>query len=94
MSNTLQLRIDPGLKNEAIKIFGALGLDLSTGIKIYLNQVVKHNGIPFALVTQNGFLPREEQVLLSELGNTKNIYATGKRVSHKSAKRMTEEILK
>ena len=41
------------LKEEAVKIFNELGLDLTTGIKIYLTKVVKEQGIPFEMTVKN-----------------------------------------
>jgi len=87
------MRIEPKLKNQVVKIFDSLGLDLSTGIKIYLTQVVRHNGVPFSLVTENGFLPQEEKRILNELAETKKSYSSGRRVAHKNTASMIKEIL-
>lgn len=45
----INIRIDDELKEESKEIFDKLGLDLSSGIKIYLNQVVREQGIPFSV---------------------------------------------
>lgn len=45
----LNLRLDDDLKEESAKFFKEIGMDLSTGIKIYLTKVVKEQAIPFAL---------------------------------------------
>ena len=44
---TIQVRIDPKTKREASKIFAELGMDISTGMKVYLNKVIEEAGIPF-----------------------------------------------
>ena len=44
---TIQVRIDPKTKREAAKIFADLGMDISTGMKVYLNKVIEIEGIPF-----------------------------------------------
>lgn len=44
---TIQVRIDAKTKRAAGKIFADLGMDLSTGMKVYLNKVVETEGIPF-----------------------------------------------
>lgn len=45
----LNLRLDDDLKKESADFFENLGMDLSTGIKIYLNTVVREQKIPFEL---------------------------------------------
>lgn len=58
MTKTYSLRLDDKTKLEAQKIFNDLGMDFSTGIKIYLKQVIKTNGIPFELNDDNRSLDR------------------------------------
>ena len=45
----LQVRIEEDIKNEAEAIFKNIGLDLSTGVRLYLNRVVKEREIPFSM---------------------------------------------
>ena len=45
----VQLRIDRGLKEEVSDIFAALGLDLSTAVRVFLQRCRAERGIPFAL---------------------------------------------
>jgi len=51
----LSVRVDEGVKKRAESVFRDLGLTMSTGINLYLNQVAIHKGIPFALtqITQD-----------------------------------------
>jgi DNA-damage-inducible protein J len=44
---TVNIRIDSKTKKAAMKTFSELGLDLSTGIKMFLNQVIVEQGLPF-----------------------------------------------
>ncbi|OGM93993.1 hypothetical protein A2524_01725 [Candidatus Wolfebacteria bacterium RIFOXYD12_FULL_48_21] len=44
---TLTVRIDEKIKAKANKAFEKLGLDMSGAIKIFLNQVIKEDGLPF-----------------------------------------------
>ena len=44
---TIQIRIDSDLREEAAKVFDELGLDLSSGIRMYLKAVAREQGIPF-----------------------------------------------
>ncbi|OGH71730.1 MAG: hypothetical protein A2921_01255 [Candidatus Magasanikbacteria bacterium RIFCSPLOWO2_01_FULL_43_20b] len=94
MSNTVQLRVDKKTKQAVAGIFQSLGLDLSTGVKIYFQQVLRYKGIPFPLVTENGFTKEEERMLLKESAETMALYNSGKRKARKSAKKMFAEIMK
>lgn len=47
MSSTITVRVEDELKKEASDVFREVGMDMSTGITIYLKQVVRTNGIPF-----------------------------------------------
>lgn len=56
---TLSIRIEEKTKREANKTLKALGLDMSSAVKMFLNQVVIEQGIPFKL-TRNPKEIREE----------------------------------
>jgi len=45
--STLSIRIEEKTKREANKTLKALGLDMSSAVKLFLNQVVIEQGIPF-----------------------------------------------
>ncbi|MDR1604177.1 MAG: type II toxin-antitoxin system RelB/DinJ family antitoxin [Gracilibacteraceae bacterium] len=45
----LSVRIDPNTKRQAEAVFDALGMNLSTGISVYLKRVAATRAIPFAL---------------------------------------------
>ena len=45
----INLRIDDELKEESKAILASLGIDLTTGIKIFLTKVVREKGIPFEM---------------------------------------------
>ena len=65
MNTTLQARIDSKLKKDASKAFKAMGLDLSTGIKMFLTQVVRTQSIPFEIFTADN-LPEETKLQLKK----------------------------
>lgn len=44
---TLNIRIEENIKAKANKTLSSLGLDMSTAVKLFLNQVVIENGLPF-----------------------------------------------
>lgn len=66
MTTTLQTRIDAKLKRDAQRTLGAMGLDMSTGIKIFLTQVVRTNSIPFAVMSADVLSAKEKRVLVRE----------------------------
>lgn len=78
MNTTLQVRIDSKTKKSAAKILESLGLDLSSGIKIFLNQVLRSKGVPFPIMTENGFTPEQENKILAESKETMALYRAGK----------------
>ena len=50
MSETrLSVRVDSTTKTQAEAVFNALGMNMSTGINVYLAQVARSRSIPFAL---------------------------------------------
>ena len=44
---TLNIRIDGKVKEEARRTLASLGMDTSTAVKIFLNQVIADQGLPF-----------------------------------------------
>lgn len=48
-SATLNLRVNPTLKQDAESILGRLGIPMSTAVDMYLNQIVLVGGIPFSV---------------------------------------------
>ena len=47
MNTVINIRIDKKTKEKAQRTFSDLGLDMTSGIKMFLNQVVTEGGIPF-----------------------------------------------
>lgn len=66
MNSTLQIRIDKQTKERAGKIFKRMGINTSSGVKMFLSQVVHTGAIPFTPRTQNGFSVKREREILSE----------------------------
>ena len=44
---TIQVRVDDMIKTEADNLFGSLGLDTSTAIRMFLSAALDNNGLPF-----------------------------------------------
>ena len=55
---TLNLRINPTVKQRAEDVLTRLGIPMSTAIDMYLNQISLTGGIPFAVT-----LPKAPSVL-------------------------------
>lgn len=49
MSKTITIRVDEDTKDSANKIFKEVGIDMSTAVNMFLKQVIRSNGIPFAI---------------------------------------------
>lgn len=71
MNTTLQVRIDKKTKNKARKIFKEIGIDMSSGIKLFLSRVINTGAIPFIPMTKNGFTQEYEKKLLEEVKEAK-----------------------
>ena len=86
--STLNIRIDPKTKRAASKVFKNLGIDLSSGVKLYLSQVVHEQGLPFKPNrTVNGFTPAQEVRMIRE---TERAERSGKNYS--SLKELLDEL--
>ena len=48
-TTNLTIRIDPGIKAEAEKLFEDLGMSISTAFNIFLRQAVRMQSIPFTI---------------------------------------------
>mgnify|MGYP001584879099 CR=1 FL=1 len=81
----IQLRVDDKTKNSAKKVLDELGVDMSSAIKVYLRQIVINQGIPFRLVTKNGFTPEEERDILEVSEEAKKGKNVTKAMSPKEA---------
>jgi len=47
MNTTLNVRIETATKKKASKTLACLGLDMSTAVKMFLQQVIIEDGLPF-----------------------------------------------
>lgn len=86
---TIQIRIDEKTKAKARKVFSKMGLDVSSGIKLYLTRVIEDESIPFVVRTENGYTPEEEKRMIREVAWAEK---HGKRYT--SVKEMWKDIMK
>ncbi len=52
MNTTMQIRIDRPTKTKAQKAFKSMGIDMSSGVKMFLNQVAIDQCMPFVPSTK------------------------------------------
>jgi DNA-damage-inducible protein J len=88
----INFKTDAKLKQKANKIFSSIGMDMTTGLNLYLSQVAVHNTIPFAIhtpqsLTANGYTEEFEQEILRDVADAK---ANGKR--YNSYREMMKDI--
>lgn len=61
MATTLvQVRIDEDLKNQAAAVYDALGIDLSTAVRMFFKRSVVARGVPFSMTLSNSELRAEK----------------------------------
>jgi DNA-damage-inducible protein J len=60
------IRIDENIKRDAEQIFAELGLSTTTAITIFLRQVIRSQGMPFALSLRQPTLKPETLAALKE----------------------------
>ena len=90
---TIQIRIDEQTKKSAKRVLDKLGLDMSSAIKLYLRQISRVNGLPFPLVTENGFTPTQEDELIRSSNKMLKLYKQGKLKGYTSTKKLMADLL-
>ena len=93
MNSTVQLRVDAKTKRGVANIFKSLGMDMSSGVKVYFEQVLRTKSIPFPLLTENGYTPEQEEKILAESRQTMIDYKNGKLKGYSSVAEIKKDIL-
>ena len=93
MSTTVQIRIDKKVKESARKNFKKLGLDLSSGIKMYLAHVDSTGEVPFAMFTFDNLPEAEKRKFWRESEKSLRKVRMGAK-TYRSAKVMHKDILR
>jgi DNA-damage-inducible protein J len=84
-TTSLALRLDTELKEQASSIVEALGMDLTTAIRLYLTQLVFRRGIPFPIALERQEdIPNDET--LEAFKWTENYIKSGKKNGFKTTK--------
>ena len=63
-----QIRIDTNTKTQAVKLFNALGMDMSEAVNIFLRQCILRGGLPF-----NVEMPHYNKETLDAMAEAKKI---------------------
>lgn len=93
MNTTLQIRLDQKTKEKARKAFSAAGLDMSTGMKIYLTHVANTGKMPFEMFTYNNIPEPEKKKIMRELNRELVKIRGGKAKLYDNVEKMHREIL-
>lgn len=93
MNTTLQIRVDRKMKSDASKIFKSMGLDMSTGMKLFLAQVVNTKSIPFPVMSADYWPEEKKQELVRIAEKTLKDYKSGKIKAYDSIQEAHRDIL-
>ena len=93
MTTTLQIRLDQKMKNEASKTFKSMGLDMSTGVKLFLAQVVNTKSIPFPVMSADYWPEEKKKELVRIAEKTLKDYKSGKIKAYDNVDEMFRDIL-
>jgi len=80
---TLNVRVDENIKEKASKTLAALGLDMSSAVKMFLHQVIEEQGLPFTPTKNTIVLKRK---LLKERWDAQIDWTIKHGKAYKSAK--------
>jgi DNA-damage-inducible protein J len=88
----INVRIDRVTKEQAQATLEALGLDISSGIKLFLRSVINTQSIPFEVRTKNGYTLREEKEITDSLATAKKEIRKGTAKVYASAQDMITDM--
>ncbi len=71
IQTTIQIRIEEDLKEKASDVLKNIGLDLSSGIKLFLKEVVTSESVPFIPSTAKGKKLLNYEMLKQEIAEAK-----------------------
>lgn len=67
MNTTLQIRVDRKIKENARRAFRAAGLDMSSGVNMYLARVASTGDVPFSAFTFDNIPEQEKKKIVKEM---------------------------
>ena len=80
----VNVRTDAATKRKAKRVFEQMGIDLSTGVNMFLARVAQDKALPFTPRTINGFTPEFEARILREMKHAEKYgkHYTAREVMH------------
>ena len=75
---TLNVRVDEKTKAAASRALAAIGMDLSTGVKIFLTQVATEKGLPFTPTKNPAAIRAKWDKAVAEALKEGKVYKSGK----------------
>jgi len=94
MNTIMTVRIDSKIKNKAQKTFAKMGLDLSSAVKLFMNQSVLEQGLPFKPSTINGYTDEFEARIIREDKQLSRDIKTHKSKGYNSTAKLYAELMK
>ena len=85
-TTNLSIRIDSNLKNEADKVFNALGMNLTTAITVFVKQAVMQKKIPFEIALSPGEVRNNNRITMKEA------MAASERIWQRSVQKGTDKM--
>lgn len=73
MSN-INVRIDSKLKEQSKEVLEELGLDLTTGVRMFLTQVVRRRALPFEVTLESSYMEQAVKDITNGNVDTFNSY--------------------
>jgi addiction module RelB/DinJ family antitoxin len=70
MTTSFTIRVDDSIKKKAQAVAEALGMDLSTCIRMLMVQMGQRGTLPLPRLTANGFTEQEEEQILRDSFDT------------------------
>lgn len=67
MNTTLQIRMNQKIKEKARRVFRSMGLDMSSGVNMYLARVANTGEIPFNAFTFDNIPEQEKKKIMAEM---------------------------
>ena len=89
MNTTLQIRIDEKTKEKARKAFLKSGLDMTSGMRMYLNKVANTGEVPFEMFSFDNLSTERKKEILKDMNHALKY---GKRYS--STDELLDDILR
>lgn len=93
MNTTMQFRVDQKTKAKARKAFVSAGLDMSSGMNLYLTHVANTGKVPFEMFTYDNIPEVEKKKIVADMKKTLRDYKSGKIKGYDDVDEMFRDIL-